>query len=68
MLNFKTQQVFKFTYYFFRNRVCDGNASLYIVVNGEMPALTETLGSLAKKYKDPDGFLYVNFSSEDTMG
>uniref|UniRef100_A0A915ECD8 Autophagy-related protein n=1 Tax=Ditylenchus dipsaci TaxID=166011 RepID=A0A915ECD8_9BILA len=44
------------------------NMAVFVVVQGEIPALTTTIEELALKYRDEDGFLYVQFSSEDYFG
>lgn len=43
--------------------------SLYVVVAGyHFPSLDRTMSSVYLDYKDEDGFLYVNFSSEAVWG
>lgn len=51
-----------------RQRACEGGMSIYLLVKDELPAADCTVGELAQKHRDPDGFLYVKYSSEDTMG
>lgn len=42
---------------------------VYILVNGEeLPALDVTMGELAARHTDEDGFLYLAYSSEDSLG
>lgn len=43
--------------------------SLYISVGlNSFPSLSRSLSSIYSEYKDPDGFLYMNYSSEATWG
>ncbi|KAI6213194.1 hypothetical protein M3Y94_00121400 [Aphelenchoides besseyi] len=52
-----------------RKRVCDGrNMAIYILIDGELPALDSTVAELAERYRSDDGWLYIRYSSEDTLG
>ena len=42
--------------------------AIYLFVNASIPPSSALLNSLYEKQKDPDGFLYINFSSENTFG
>jgi GABA(A) receptor-associated protein len=43
--------------------------SLFIFINNETIASTsDTIGNLYNKYKDIDGFVYVNYSKENVFG
>jgi len=45
------------------------NESLYIVVgNAHMPAMNKTIKQIYSELKDPDGFLYITYSSEAVLG
>ncbi|KAI6217854.1 hypothetical protein M3Y99_01746600 [Aphelenchoides fujianensis] len=52
-----------------RKRVADGmNVAIYILIETSLPALDETVGDLAARFAEDDGWLYVRYSSEDTLG
>lgn len=38
-----------------------------LIVNSIIPKITTTLYELNKKYKDEDGFLYFDFTSNDVF-
>jgi len=42
--------------------------ALFTFINDTIPVNSESIGSIYKKYKDEDGFLYVNISLESTFG
>lgn len=43
--------------------------SVYVLINGkELPALDVTMSELASRHMDADGFTYLAYSSEDTLG
>ncbi|KAH7722389.1 GABA(A) receptor-associated protein (autophagy-related protein 8) [Aphelenchoides avenae] len=51
-----------------RERFCEGNMSIFILVNDELPAATTTLEVLSQRHRDEDGFLYVSVSTEEFLG
>ncbi|KAI6190272.1 Microtubule-associated proteins 1A/1B light chain 3C-like protein [Aphelenchoides bicaudatus] len=52
-----------------RTRVCDShNMSVYVLVGNELPSLDVTMNELALRHCDGDGFTYLSYSSEDTLG
>jgi len=42
--------------------------NIYLFINGTIPATSALLNGLYEKQKDVDGFLYINYSSENTFG
>jgi hypothetical protein len=45
------------------------NDTLYMTVAGNhFPAMHRTMNGIYNEFKDPDGFLYVNYSSEAIWG
>jgi len=42
--------------------------ALFFFVDGIIPKNTDTISSVYTKYRDPDGFLYVTYSCENTFG
>jgi GABA(A) receptor-associated protein len=42
--------------------------ALFTFINDTIPVNSESVGSIYKKFKDEDGFLYVNISLESTFG
>jgi GABA(A) receptor-associated protein len=52
-----------------RRRVCDGRMAIYVLAgNGEIPDLNCTMADLAMRWRDDDGFTYLRYSSEETLG
>jgi GABA(A) receptor-associated protein len=41
---------------------------LYIFVNGTIPSTNEIVSNIYNKYKNNDGFLYVEYAGENTFG
>ena len=41
---------------------------LFLFINGNIPAISSTIDSIYEINKDPDGFLYINYSCENTFG
>ncbi len=56
--------------YVIRKRIkLPSEAALFIFVNNSiMPAVSETLGEVYKKYASDDGFLYITYAQENTFG
>ena len=44
------------------------NQALFLFVNGNIPSTSTIMNTLYKKDKDIDGFLYINYSGENTFG
>mmetsp|Transcript_71330 Transcript_71330/g.82981 ORF Transcript_71330/g.82981 Transcript_71330/m.82981 type:complete len:137 (-) Transcript_71330:98-508(-) len=42
--------------------------SLFLFVNGVSPSGSTALADIAQKYRDSDGFLYMEFALEDSQG
>lgn len=52
-----------------RKRIKLGNdQALFIYINGTLPATSAMFASLYADHKDPDGFLYVQYTGESTFG
>ena len=41
---------------------------LFLFTKGTIPSIVEEMGNVYKKYKDDDGYLYINYSFENTFG
>ena len=41
---------------------------MFIFIGGSVPAPTSMIASIYKTHKDPDGFLYINVTAENTFG
>ena len=41
---------------------------LFLFTKGTIPPSSENMGNIYKKYKDPDGYLYMNYAFENTFG
>jgi len=42
--------------------------ALFLFVENSIPSNSSTIGDIYYKYKDPDGFLYICYSKENTFG
>ena len=42
--------------------------ALFIFVNNTIPSSSTLMSNLYSQYKDPDGFLYLTYSGENTFG
>jgi GABA(A) receptor-associated protein len=42
--------------------------AIYLFINGIIPSSSHILGELYEYYKDPDLFLYIQYSYENTFG
>lgn len=52
-----------------RNRIkLPSEQALFLFVGSNIPSGNELISELYHKYKDPDGFLYVTYSGENTFG
>ena len=45
-----------------------GDKALFFFINGRIPASSALLNDVYHDQKDPDGFLYINYSLENTFG
>jgi len=41
---------------------------IFLSINGIIPSVTDTMGSLYNRYKDQDNFLYVTYAGENVFG
>ena len=51
-----------------QNIQVSSETALYIFINNTIPATTTTIITLYENYKDEDGFLYINYTTENTFG
>ena len=42
--------------------------AMFLFVNKVLPTTSSTMGSIYDEHKDPDGFLYISYSGENTFG
>jgi len=42
--------------------------AIFIFINGFIPSSSQCVGEIYYHYKDPDGFLYITYSYENTFG
>ena len=42
--------------------------AIFFYVNNTLPSSSITIENLYKQYKDPDGFLYIRYTGENTFG
>tara|TARA_Y100001958_G_C20979976_1_gene371556 strand:+ start:25 stop:375 length:351 start_codon:yes stop_codon:yes gene_type:complete len=58
----------QFTYIIRKRIKLDPSQTIFISVNGSLSSSTEILSSVYDDKKDEDGFLYVNYTNENTFG
>lgn len=46
----------------------DSQKALFIFINNKLPVTSDLLKNVYEKDKDEDGFLYINYSGENTFG
>ena len=51
-----------------RLKVLPESQALYLFVNGKIPPSTALLNRVYDENRDEDGFLYINYASENTFG
>lgn len=55
--------------YVIRKRIkLSAEKALFVFVNGVLPPTAALLSTIYDEHADPDGFLYVTFSGENTFG
>lgn len=55
--------------YVIRNRIkLPAEKAIFLFINGSIPATTEILYNIYDSKKDKDGFLYIEYSGENTFG
>lgn len=55
--------------YVIRKRIkLEPTKGLYIFIDNILPATSQTVGNIYNEKKDPDGFLYIVYQSENTFG
>jgi len=42
--------------------------AIFLFINGFIPASSQMIGNIYKYHKEPDGFLYITYSFENTFG
>jgi GABA(A) receptor-associated protein len=46
----------------------DASQAIFLFVDNTIPTISHSIRHLDQKYKDPDGFLYLVYSGENTFG
>lgn len=55
--------------YIIRKRIqLPAEKAMFLFVDKLLPATTATMGSIYEDHKDPDGFLYIAYSGENSFG
>ena len=55
--------------YVIRKRIkLDANQALFILINNSLQTSTKLMSEIYETCSDPDGFLYIVYSSENTFG
>jgi GABA(A) receptor-associated protein len=42
--------------------------ALFLFIEGNIPSMSSMLSEVYKEYQDEDGFLYINYNTENTFG
>ena len=59
----------EFIFHIRRKIEMDKTDSLYLIVGeSQFPAMNRTMSSIYNEFKDPDGFLYMTYSSQPVWG
>jgi GABA(A) receptor-associated protein len=59
----------EFIFHIRRKIKMEKSESLYVVVgNSHLPAMNRTMLSIYNEFKDPDGYLYLTYSSQQVWG
>ena len=58
----------QFTYIIRKRIKLDPSQTIFISVNGTLSSSTEIVSNVYDDKKDEDGFLYVNYTNENTFG
>ncbi|XP_052006293.1 microtubule-associated proteins 1A/1B light chain 3C [Xyrauchen texanus] len=49
--------------------VLEASQALYLLISGKnMSCLSASMGEVYSQYRDPDGFLYITYASQDMFG
>jgi GABA(A) receptor-associated protein len=55
--------------YIIRKRMSmSSEKALFLFINGKIPSSSKILNNIYNEDKDKDGFLYINYTSENTFG
>lgn len=60
--------VAQFIYIIRKRLTLRSEVALFLFVNGVLPTTSTLMRELYSMYKDPDGFLYAQYSGENTFG
>ena len=58
----------QFAYVIRKRMKLDAQKAMFLIVDGTMPKGTQLMSQMYAEHKDPDGFLYVVYSGENTFG
>lgn len=58
----------QFLYVIRKKITCHESQSLFVFINGKLPATSALIGSVYEENVNDDGFLYVVYSGENTFG
>jgi GABA(A) receptor-associated protein len=51
-----------------KRMIMDSEKAIYVSIDDTLPACSDDMISIYDKYKNEDGFLYLNFGMENTFG
>lgn len=46
----------------------NSSMGLFLFTKGTIPSSSEKMGNIYNKFKDNDGYLYINYAFENTFG
>ena len=58
----------QFLYVIRKRMKLDSEAALFLFIDNVLPAYSQLISTTYEQSKDSDGFLYINFSTENTFG
>ena len=64
----KDLTVGQFMYIIRKQIQINSSMGLFLFTKSTIPPVTEKMGNIYKKYKDNDGYLYINYAFENTFG
>ena len=64
----KDMNINSFVYVIRRRIKLTSDQAIFVTINKELCASNQTIGEIYNKHKSDDGFLYIEYSGENTFG
>jgi|LakMenEpi03Aug12_release.lakeMendotaPanAssembly.Ray.scaffolds.fasta_scaffold994559_2 GABA(A) receptor-associated protein len=58
----------QFIYVIRKRMTLSSEKALFVFINGTIPAMNALLSQIYREHQDEDGFLYINYNTENTFG